>query len=128
MAEPKIVDTRPTVLELEPGTYFWCKCGYSQKQPFCDGAHKGTEFTPTKFTVETKQKVAVCNCKYTSNPPFCDGTHKKLLTEKASLTTAASPSEPVTSAPVAKQQKTNSFTALLGRIFKKTPSQAASKR
>ena len=58
MATPNIVDTKPTVLELEAGTYFWCSCGQSKNQPFCDGGHKGTEFVPEKVVLEEPQKVA----------------------------------------------------------------------
>ena len=78
MSKAKIADTKPTVLELESGNYFWCSCGHSQDQPFCDGSHKGTGFSPTKFTLEEKQKVALCLCKQTNNPPYCDGSHSKI--------------------------------------------------
>ena len=80
MAEPKIVDKKPIILELDAGDYWWCFCGLSQKQPFCDGSHKETEFRPVEFALEEKKKVALCQCKRTKNAPFCDGTHKTLNT------------------------------------------------
>ena len=78
MTDPKIVDQKPTVTELEPGTYYWCSCGYSAKQPFCDGSHKGTEFSPVPFELTEKKSVALCLCKYTKNAPYCDGSHANL--------------------------------------------------
>jgi CDGSH-type Zn-finger protein len=78
MTEPVIADKKPVVTELEPGTYYWCSCGQSANQPFCDGSHKGTDFAPKAFEIAEKQKVALCLCKHTANPPFCDGTHSKL--------------------------------------------------
>ncbi len=78
MSEPKMVDTKPVVLDLEPGTYYWCACGQSAKHPFCDGAHRGTGLSPVKFEVEAAKKVALCACKATANKPFCDGSHKGL--------------------------------------------------
>ena len=78
MADPKIADTRPSVLELEAGTYYYCTCGESQNQPFCDGSHSGTEFSPQEFNVEDKKRCALCQCKRTGNAPFCDGAHAKL--------------------------------------------------
>lgn len=78
MTEPVIFDQKPAVMDLEAGTYFWCSCGRSDNQPFCDGSHKGTEFTPVKFELTEAKKVALCNCKHTQNQPFCDGAHTKL--------------------------------------------------
>lgn len=77
-SKPQIADTKPAVLDLEPGTYYWCSCGRSAKQPFCNGAHQETEFKPLTLSLEEGKKVALCNCKYTQNSPFCDGSHSKL--------------------------------------------------
>ena len=76
MNNPESPQNEPYVLDLEPGTYWWCACGKSQTQPFCDGSHKGTEFTPVEFTVSEKESVALCGCKKSNNKPFCDGSHK----------------------------------------------------
>lgn len=79
MSEPIIADRKPCVLEVEAGaTKWWCACGRSQGQPFCDGSHKGTGFSPVKCEFPEAQKVAFCNCKHSGNKPFCDGTHKRL--------------------------------------------------
>jgi len=78
MAEPKIPQKGPYMLTLEAGNYFWCTCGRSESQPFCDGSHKGSEFSPQEFTVENTSVMAVCGCKHTKSPPFCDGSHGRL--------------------------------------------------
>jgi len=78
MDEPKIAKKTPYVLDTEPGTYYWCACGRSQNQPFCDGSHKGTGFEPVKVEVSEKKKIAWCGCKRSGNIPFCDGAHTKL--------------------------------------------------
>lgn len=78
MAQPTIAGKAPIVQDVPPGTYFWCSCGQSKKQPFCDGSHAGTEFRPHKTEVTEAKKCAWCTCKHTANPPFCDGSHRKL--------------------------------------------------
>ncbi len=75
---PTIAATKPAVLTLQPGTYYWCRCGRSKNQPFCDGAHQGTPFAPLEFTVTENKEVALCQCKQTGNPPYCDGMHQRL--------------------------------------------------
>ena len=77
-SNPEIPQKMPFVMEVEAGTYWWCSCGQSDKQPFCDGSHKGTEFVPQKVVMEESRKVAFCGCKHSSNSPFCDGAHAKL--------------------------------------------------
>lgn len=76
--EPVIFDKKPVVLDLQPGTYYWCSCGLSSNQPFCNGAHKDTGLTPLAFELTEAKKVAICNCKATANHPFCDGNHANL--------------------------------------------------
>jgi CDGSH-type Zn-finger protein len=78
VAKGKIADKMPEVVELEPGEYFWCKCGESKKQPYCDGSHAGTEFEPLRFEVKEKKRFALCKCKQTDDDPFCDGSHTGL--------------------------------------------------
>jgi CDGSH-type Zn-finger protein len=81
MDEPRIAERRPAVLELEPGTYWWCRCGRSANQPWCDGSHKGTGFSPVELTITEKRTYALCQCKHTGKQPCCDGTHKRLAPE-----------------------------------------------
>lgn len=78
MSEPVIAQKSPYVLDLAAGEYRWCQCGRSRNQPFCDGSHKGTGFTPVRFELKEGKRVALCGCKRTKDRPFCDGTHKTL--------------------------------------------------
>lgn len=78
MTQPAIAAKQPTVLELQAGDYWWCTCGQSANQPFCNGSHQGSSFVPQKFTVAEQKTVALCQCKQTGNPPFCDGKHAQL--------------------------------------------------
>ena len=68
----------PITMELEPGTYWWCACGKSKNQPFCDGSHQGSDITPVEFEITEKRTVSLCVCKTTGDQPFCDGSHHKL--------------------------------------------------
>jgi CDGSH-type Zn-finger protein len=76
--DPVCAGRAPVVLTLEPGTYWWCACGRSKIQPFCDGSHEGTGIEPREVVIGASTKCALCTCKLTSRPPFCDGTHKRL--------------------------------------------------
>ncbi|MBK9374819.1 MAG: CDGSH iron-sulfur domain-containing protein [Holophagales bacterium] len=79
MSDPTIAARGPVPVKLEAGrTYAWCRCGLSKGQPFCDGAHKGTGFSPLVWTAEESKEAWLCQCKHTGKAPFCDGTHKKL--------------------------------------------------
>jgi len=78
MTEPKTSQKSPYVLEMEPGKYAWCACGQSQNQPFCDGSHRDTGFTPIITQIDEKKSIAWCGCKHSSNKPFCDGSHSNL--------------------------------------------------
>ena len=78
--EPKIAQKEPYIKDMNPGTYYWCRCGQSATQPFCDSSHKrlDTGITPMEVEIKEAKKVARCGCKRTENQPFCDGTHKTL--------------------------------------------------
>ncbi len=78
MSDPVIAARTPAVVTLEPGTYYWCRCGRSQNQPYCDGSHAGTDFEPEELEITESRRVALCRCKMTDNSPFCDGTHSRL--------------------------------------------------
>ena len=78
MAEPHVAQKSPYAEEPPAGTYWWCACGKSADQPFCDGAHQGTGFLPLECKVETAGQLFWCGCKHTKTPPFCDGSHRTL--------------------------------------------------
>lgn len=76
---PIIAQKSPYLVEVTAGkTYFWCACGKSAKQPFCDGSHKDTVFTPVKYEADSDKKVFFCGCKTSGKSPLCDGSHSKL--------------------------------------------------
>lgn len=79
--EPLAAQRGPYLLELAAGDYWWCACGRSRRQPFCDGSHAGTAFRPVKFTLRPRraaEKVWLCGCKRSRDVPFCDGSHNRL--------------------------------------------------
>ena len=78
MSEAIVFQKFPMVQKVEPGTYWWCACGRSKAQPFCDGSHKGTGLGPIKTEITEAKTVAWCGCKHSQHAPFCDGSHAKL--------------------------------------------------
>src|SRR5580692_11110371 len=79
MATPVIAQKSPFSADVEAGkSYWWCACGQSKNQPFCDGSHKGSAFTPLKYTTEKAGDYWLCACKHSGKKPLCDGTHKTL--------------------------------------------------
>jgi len=78
-ATPNVPQKAPIKVAVEAGkTYYWCTCGKSKGQPFCDGAHKGSGFAPLKVDLAAAKKVAWCGCKHSKNGAFCDGSHSQL--------------------------------------------------
>ncbi len=79
VGEARIAQKAPYTVEMEEGkSYYWCACGESKKQPFCDGSHKGSDFQPLAFSAEKSGTAHLCGCKRSSNQPYCDGKHKSL--------------------------------------------------
>jgi CDGSH-type Zn-finger protein len=77
--QPVVAEKAPKPIEVEAGkTYYWCTCGKSKNQPFCNGAHKDTAFTPMAWTAEETKTVYFCQCKHTGRAPLCDGSHNNL--------------------------------------------------
>ena len=76
--KPVIAARKPIVARYEAGVYWWCACGRSQNQPFCDGSHQGTSFSPVKVELSEEKQIAWCTCKHSKKGAFCDGTHKSL--------------------------------------------------
>lgn len=79
MNEPHITAKDPVHLELPPGTYSWCSCGYTADDPFCDGKHIGKGFCPVTLKISDPKTVALCRCRQSRNRPYCDGSHRQLV-------------------------------------------------
>ncbi len=79
MSNPTIAQKAPYPVDVEEGKkYFWCACGKSNRQPFCDGSHEGTGMTPMTWTAPASKKMFFCGCKHTKGAPLCDGAHNGL--------------------------------------------------
>jgi CDGSH-type Zn-finger protein len=79
MTKPVIAQKAPYAVEVQAGkSYWWCSCGKSASQPFCDGSHKGYDFTPVEYKAEKSGTVYFCGCKHSANGALCDGSHNKL--------------------------------------------------
>jgi len=79
MSEPVVAQKSPFSANVEAGrSYWWCACGRSQRQPFCDGSHKGSDFTPVEYKASESKTVWFCGCKHTHSAPLCDGSHNKI--------------------------------------------------
>lgn len=79
MSKATVAQKAPYPVDVEAGkTYFWCACGKSAKQPFCDGSHSDTQFLPLKYTAEESRRLFFCGCKASANQPLCDGAHNAL--------------------------------------------------
>jgi CDGSH-type Zn-finger protein len=76
--DPLCPQKQPYVVKLARGEYYWCACGRSARQPYCDGSHRGTTFSPVKIAQAEADEVYLCGCKQSGNKPYCDGAHKKL--------------------------------------------------
>ncbi len=97
MSKPKIADRKPVKVELKKGEEkYWCACGLSNNQPYCDGSHRTTDLTPKKFVAEETGDAFLCMCKHTKNSPYCDGTHAKLKEESESSKTTSQGNDEVT--------------------------------
>jgi CDGSH-type Zn-finger protein len=77
--QPTVAGRGPIAVDVEAGKrYYWCSCGLSTTQPFCNGAHQGSRFTPLEYLAERTGRVYFCACKHSARAPLCDGTHKTL--------------------------------------------------
>ena len=83
MSNPVIANNSPVKVALEQGKkYYFCMCGRSSNQPFCDGSHKGSEFSPMAFECDTSKDYYLCRCKRSNNKPYCDGSHKQFADDQ----------------------------------------------
>jgi glutamate synthase domain-containing protein 2/CDGSH-type Zn-finger protein len=114
MNKPTVADNKPIPVDLKSGEeYYFCTCGKSSNQPFCDGSHKGTNFTPKAFTADEDGEAYLCRCKQTANAPFCDGKHAQVpdnkVGEEFALETSASDSDTMPEATPTPEEPTVAF-------------------
>ncbi|KLV03393.1 glutamate synthase [Photobacterium aquae] len=119
MSNPVIAKIQPLKVQLEKDKdYYFCTCGRSSKQPFCDGSHQGTGFTPKAFRVDKPQEAFLCGCKHTANSPFCDGSHQQFdsgMVGKEGPGVTPSPAEDMLSAKATREEPTVEFIHQLAR-------------
>jgi glutamate synthase domain-containing protein 2 len=120
MASPKVAAKQPVQVNLEKGEHYWCACGHSKSQPFCDGSHRGTGMEPLGFTVDEPQEGYLCMCKHTKNPPFCDGSHNRLGDLEVEESTSESADEMPTAAATPEEPTVEFIHALARDGLEKT--------
>jgi glutamate synthase domain-containing protein 2 len=120
MASPKVAAKQPVQVNLEKGEHYWCACGHSKSQPFCDGSHRGTGIEPLGFTVDEPQEGYLCMCKHTKNPPFCDGSHNRLGDLEVEESTSESADEMPTAAATPEEPTVEFIHALARDGLEKT--------
>lgn len=118
MSKPIIADIKPVKVHLtQDNEYFFCTCGRSENQPFCDGSHIGTDFTPLAFTVKSTRDEYLCQCKQTQNAPFCDGSHLQLNSEQIGKEVASARMQS-DSMPIAKATKEEPMLEFIHQLAK----------
>jgi methylamine---glutamate N-methyltransferase subunit C len=115
MSKAKIAGRKPIATQLEAGQHHWCACGRSAAQPFCDGAHRGTDFKPLAFEVEAATEAHLCLCKQTKNPPYCDGSHAQLPADVDEMDAPSSASDDRPSASNTPEEPTVEFIHALAK-------------
>ncbi|WP_295893488.1 glutamate synthase-related protein [uncultured Vibrio sp.] len=119
MSNPIIADNKPIKVELtKDQEYYFCTCGRSKNQPYCDGSHSGTDFKPKSFVAESSGDAYLCKCKHSANLPFCDGSHKQFTADQVGNEGPGVQIQPASGAPIAtvtKEEPTVEFIHQLAR-------------